>query len=150
MDDDQGGRTEESTRPDGIVEGSSDPPGATLGLDDVFTALGHPRRRYLLYTLVEKEDGVEESLSALAARIVAWEQNKAVDEVTADERRRAHVSLYHSHVPKLDDLGAVEFREGEECIVRAVNSEQVQAVLDGASGAVDSRQEIHARATDDE
>lgn len=114
-----------------------------LELDEVFTALDHSRRRYLLYTLANERS--EETLSELATNIVAWEQDKPAGEVTDEERRRVHVSLYHSHIPKLADLGIVEYREGEDIIVRARNTEQVKGVLDGAGAELDSRQEDHAQ-----
>lgn len=114
-----------------------------LELDEVFTALDHSRRRYLLYTLVNERS--EQTLSELATNIVAWERGKPIDEVTDGERRRVHVSLYHSHIPKLADLGILEYRESEDVIVRARNTEQVKGVLDGAGAELDSRQEDHAQ-----
>lgn len=114
-----------------------------LELDEVFTALDHSRRRYLLYTLVNERS--EQTLSELATNIVAWERDKPIDEVTDEERRRVHVSLYHSHIPKLADLGILEYRESEDVIVRARNTEQVKGVLDGAGAELDSRQEDHAQ-----
>ena len=114
-----------------------------LELDEVFTALDHSRRRYLLYTLVNERS--EQTLSELATNIVAWERDKPIDEVTDEERRRVHVSLYHSHIPKLADLSILEYRESEDVIVRARNTEQVKGVLDGAGAELDSRQEDHAQ-----
>lgn len=129
------------------MAGSSGDPRDVLELDEVFTALGHPRRRYLLYTLVNEQD--EEELSDIATKIVAWEMDKPLTEVRDDERRRVHVSLYHSHVPKLADLGVLEYKEKEEeILVQARNAEQVQAVLNGAGAEHDSRQETHAKQRD--
>ena len=122
-------------------------PDPVLELNDVFAALGHPRRRYLLYTLVN--GSTEAPLSELAADIAAWELEKPASEVTAAERRKIHISLYHSHIPKLASLEIVDYHEGENIIVRAVNTAQVQAVLDGAGAELDSRQESHARDADD-
>lgn len=121
-------------------------PNELLELDEVFAALGHPRRRYLLYALVA--GGNEETLTELATKIVAWEQDKPLADVTDDERRRVHVSLYHSHVPKLADLGVLEYRESENIIVRALNTQQVRSVLNGAGAELDSRQEKHAQRRD--
>lgn len=132
-------RTEESTPEEPI-----DVP-TLLELDEVFSALSHPRRRYLLYTLINGHS--EETLPELATKIVAWERDKSTAEVTDEERREVHLSLYHAHVPKLADLGIVEYRQAEDIIVRARNTEQVQAVLDGAGAELDQRQEDHARRT---
>lgn len=136
----------EGERP-GVPEERPDVP-AVLELDEVFTALGHPRRRYLLYTLINERS--EETLPELATKIVVWEEDKPVDGVTDEERRNVHLSLYHSHVPKLDRLGIVEYQQGDDVLVRARNTEQVQAVLDGAGAELDQRQETHAREEDAE
>jgi hypothetical protein len=117
-----------------------------LDLDGVFEALDHPRRRYLLYTLINGSS--EESLAELATTIAAWEREKPEAAVTDDERTDVQLTLYHSHVPKLANLGVLEYREDEDIIVRARNTEQVQAVLDGAGAEFDARQEEHARGDD--
>ena len=54
---------EESTP---VLEGVPDAP-PILGFDEVFTALSHPRRRYLLYTLINESS--EETLLELATKI---------------------------------------------------------------------------------
>jgi hypothetical protein len=127
----------------------TNPDGGTdriLELDDVFAALAHPRRRYLLYTLVN--GGNEETLPRLATKIAAWEQGTDVSEVTDEKQQTVHVSLFHSHIPKLAALEIVDYREEEDIIVRTLNTDQVQAVLNGAGAELDSRQETHARDTD--
>ena len=129
----------------------TNPDGGTdhiLELDKVFEALAHPRRRYLLYALVNS--GNEKTLPRLAAKIPAWEQGTDVNEVTDEKQQKVHVSLFHSHIPKLAALEVVDYREEEDIIVRALNADQVQAVLDGAGAELDSRQETHARETDAE
>jgi hypothetical protein len=139
--------TGKATETECTVDNPNRDPNPILELDEVFVALGHPRRRYLLYTLVN--GSAEAPLSDLAAGIAAWELDKPVSEVTAGEQRDVHISLYHSHIPQLASLGIVDYQEAENVIVRAVNTAQVQAVLDGAGAELDSRQESHARDTDD-
>jgi len=117
-----------------------------LELDEVFAGLEHPRRRYLMYTLINGSN--EAPLPELAACIAAWEQDKSVSEVTDEKQQDVYISLYHCHIPKLSRLGIVNYRVKENIIVRAVNTDQVQAVLDGAGAELDTRQETHARDTD--
>ena len=57
--------------------------------------------------------------------------------MTDEESRQVHLSLYHSHVPKLADLGIVEYQQAGDIIVRSRNTEQVQAVLDGVGAEFD-------------
>jgi len=147
-ENDQTAADSRSTQSGGQVGSAGVDVDGVLELDGVFAALGHPRQRYLLYTLVR--DAGDKTLTELAEKIVAWEQDKPISKVSDDERTRVEVSLYHSHVPKLADLGVLEYQEGENIIVRARNTEQVQAVLGGAGGTTDSQQEAHARETNEQ
>lgn len=113
-----------------------------LKLDHVYDALGHPRRRYLCYTLLED---AEWSLTDLATKIAAWEQEIPEDEVGAHQRERVYVSLYHAHVPKLVDLGVITFDAETETIRPDTNAEQVLAALRGVGASLDAKQEAHAR-----
>lgn len=137
--------TDEPTEAKDTVGDPDGTPDPILELDEVFVALGHPRRRYLLYALVN--GSTEAPLSDLAADIAAWELDKPASEVTAAEQRDVHISLYHSHIPRLASLGIVDYHEAGNVIVRAVNTAQVRAVLEGAGAELDSRQESHARDT---
>ncbi|NIB99222.1 hypothetical protein [Halobacterium sp. R2-5] len=111
-----------------------------LVLSDVFRALQHSRRRYVLHALAE--DG-EQTLAELATGVVAWEQDKCPERVTDAEREQCRTSLYHSHVPKLADIGVLDFETGDEILVRATSDERVQAVLGTAGGATDGQGEAH-------
>jgi hypothetical protein len=128
------------------MDESTTPDASVLELDEVFTALGHPRRRYLIYALSTRAN--DETLTEIARKLTAWEQDVRADEVSEEDRRRVHASLYHSHVPKLADLGIIEYETDENIIIRASNIEQVEMVLDGAGAELDSRQEDHANDTD--
>lgn len=108
--------------------------------------MGHPRRRYLCYTLYEND---EWTLPELAEKIAAWENDVPVAAVTEDQLRDVYVSLYHAHVPKLVEIGVITFDEKRELIRADQHAEQVLAALEGIGGSVDSNQEVHARSTDE-
>jgi len=78
-----------------------------LTQDDVFEILSSPRRRYLLYHLRQRGEPVE--LTELAEHVAAWENDVEPSELTTQERKRVYVSLYQTHVPKLDDAGIVDY-----------------------------------------
>ncbi|WP_435073959.1 DUF7344 domain-containing protein [Halorubrum sp. HHNYT27] len=118
------------------------PPLALLDLDHVYEALGHPRRRYLCYTLLED---TEWTLRELSTKIAMWENDVPERAVTGRQRDRVYVSLYHAHVPKLVDEGIVDFDEASMTITAAENAEQVLAALEGMGASLDSDQEAHAR-----
>lgn len=134
--------TRESVTGEGAGVVSIDP--AVLELDHVFAVLSHPRRRYLMYALATNPSW---TLSELSTKLVAWEEN--VEEAAVDPHRREqmYISLYHTHVPKLEDAGVVEFEPRSETIARGNNATQVFAVLAGAGGSLDDAQEEHAGRT---
>lgn len=118
------------------------PPPNILEIEPIYEALGHPRRRYLCYTLLEH---TEWSLSDLATKIAAWENDVPEHAVTEDQREEAYVALYHAHVPKLVDEGVITFDEATETIATAEHAEQVLTALEGMGASLDSNQETHAR-----
>ncbi len=75
-------------------------------LDALMELLSNHRRRYVLYYLGERGDGVR--LDELANRIVDWEPG-------TDERHHRHVltDLQHKHLPKMEAFGVIE-RENDE------------------------------------
>lgn len=118
------------------------PASEILELDHVYQALGHPRRRYLCYTLLED---TEWTLDELARKVAAWENDVPEHEVTNHQQEEVYVSLYHAHVPKLVDEGVLTFDDATETITVAENAEQVLIALEGMGASLDSNQESHAR-----
>jgi hypothetical protein len=123
------------------------PPPSILEIEPVYQALGHSRRRYLCYTLLED---TEWSLTELATKIAAWEDDVPEHAVTEAQREEVYVSLYHAHVPKLVDEGVITFDETTETITTAEHAEQVMTALEGMGASLDSNQETHARSEMDE
>jgi hypothetical protein len=118
------------------------PPEEILEVDHVYEALAHSRRRYLCYTLLED---TRWTLTDLATKIAAWENDVPEHAVTDDTRERAYVSLYHAHVPKLVEEGIITFDRATEMITAAENASQVLKALEGIGTSLDSNQETHAR-----
>jgi len=78
-----------------------------LTQDVVFDILSSARRRYVLYLLRTSEEQIE--MTDLAERVAAWENETTVEELTKQQRKRVYVSLYQTHVPKLEDAGLVDY-----------------------------------------
>lgn len=96
--------------------GSEDRFGGSNGngptLDEIFEILSHPERRELLYLLTEAEEEVT-SLDEVASRLA---DRVARHRAHAPDRTHLQVSLQHVHLPKLVDLGLIEYDERrEEC-----------------------------------
>lgn len=77
-----------------------------LGLDEIMKLLKNERRRLILDVL-EKEQHT--TLGNLSERVAMLENG--VDEIPlgSDYRKRAYVSLYQSHLPKLDKADIVDY-----------------------------------------
>ena len=75
--------------------------------DDLFNVLSNSRRRYVVYFLKHTTDSVE--LGPLATQIAAWENNESRADVSSIERKRVYTSLQQIHLPKMDDIGVVDF-----------------------------------------
>lgn len=148
MDDENPGHSEDTPAPsstDYSCERTLSPD--LLEINHVYSALGHPRRRYLCYTLLED---AEWPLTDLATKVAAWENDIPESAVSEPQHDEAYVSLYHAHVPKLVDEGVITFDEEDETITAAEHAQQVLAALEGIGGSLDSLQEAHAREMNDE
>lgn len=78
-----------------------------LSLDDIYHLLQTKRRRDVLRYLRDAEGRVQ--LRELAEQVAAWEQETTVDDLSSSERQRVYISLYQSHLPKLDTHGIVDY-----------------------------------------
>lgn len=85
------------------------PPPAPEELDRLYTVLSNARRRAVLRHLIE--EGGESTLSDLAEATAAEENGMPVVQLTSDLRKRTYVALYQCHLPKLADLGIVEYNQ---------------------------------------
>lgn len=85
------------------------PDGASrpVPMEEAFEVLANRRRRYVVHWLLEAGAGTE--LRQLSRQVAAWENEKPLDRVTAQERRRVYNALQQFHLPKLDDAGVVHY-----------------------------------------
>lgn len=96
-------------------------------LDAVFAALQHPRRRYLLSALADR-DG-EQSLTCLATDVVAREEDQPREDVCTEARQRCRIALHHVHLPKLSTLGILHYDPDDEPTVRPADTGAVTTIL---------------------
>lgn len=117
-------------------------PESRLDNDEVFDALTHERRRYLLYALLEDERW---SLRDLAAKLAAWENGVQRTHVDRREVEKVYASLYHAHVPKLVDYGILDFERTEESIERGPRAKSTLHVLQHTGASESEAIEAHVR-----
>lgn len=82
----------------------SDP--RTLTLDETFEILKNNRRRLVLHRLQETGN---RSLGELADHVTAAENDVDVSDITSTQRKRVYVGLYQFHLPKMDEMGIIDF-----------------------------------------
>jgi len=100
--------------------------------DEAFTLLANPRRRRVLHYL--RRSGGAAELREMADRIAAWENDIAVDQLDADQRKRVYTSLQQTHLRKLDEAGIVEY-DHDDCHVRATDAaDELEVYLEVVPG----------------
>lgn len=118
------GTAAETSRPSVEVPITDDP---AIGIDQVFEILKNKRRRFVLRHLEAAEGQVR--LSELAEQIAAWENEKEVRQITSQERKRVYVGLYQCHLPKMDDMGVIEFNKPRGIVQPGENIDLVRRYL---------------------
>jgi hypothetical protein len=118
---------DETNRPEGQQpeqERQGPPP---LPLDAVFETLKNERRRITLEYLHEHDQPVE--MGELAEHVAIEENDIDPQSLTSTERKRAYVGLYQCHLPKMDELGVVEFERSRGRIALGPNADQLDPYL---------------------
>jgi DNA-binding transcriptional ArsR family regulator len=81
--------------------------GISPALDATLDLLSNQRRRYVLYSLRERDGAM--SVEELAEQIATWEDGEV-------DSKRIVADLYHSQLPRLNEAGAVAFDEDERYV----------------------------------
>jgi hypothetical protein len=82
-------------------------PDEELSQDTLFSLLSNPRRRFVLQYLNRTNDAV--TLQDLATEVAAWENETDPENLTDKQQKRLYVSLYQTHIPKLEDAGIIKY-----------------------------------------
>lgn len=92
-----------------------------LSPDVVFEILSSRRRRMVLYIL--RQEGDTATVNELAERIASLENDIPVKQLTSQQQKRVYVSLYQTHLPKLDATGIIDYDadEGEVALTSRAN-----------------------------
>ncbi|AWB28364.1 DUF7344 domain-containing protein [Halococcoides cellulosivorans] len=99
--------TDENDHPADGRESDADPGERPFEIDQVFEILKNERRRRVL-DHIQEADG-QLTLGDLAERIAAEECEKPISQINSQERKRVYVGLYQCHLPKMDDIDAIEY-----------------------------------------
>jgi hypothetical protein len=100
----------------------------TLDLDNIFGILKNQRRQRILRYLTT-HDG-EVTIGTLSEHIAALEQDTTPAALTWRERKRVYIGLLQCHLPKLDDVNAIEFNKARGIIERGPTAAQFEPYLE--------------------
>ena len=95
-----------------------------LTKDEVFEILSNSRRRQILHHLHQHDD--QASLQALARSTASGETE---GELTDDKVKRFYISLYQTHIPKLEESGLVQYDRDSQEVVLTARVEELGRVL---------------------
>ncbi|MFC7072300.1 hypothetical protein ACFQJ7_05355 [Halovenus rubra] len=112
--------------------GNSDSSPESIDYDDYFKLLSNHRRRYTLHYL--KKNGEDAELGELSEQIAAWENDVEWEEVTYDQRKRVYTSLQQVHLPRMDDIGVVDFDDREGVASLTPAAEEVDIYFELVAG----------------
>lgn len=96
--------------------------------DDIYKALSNRRRRFILHYLQNFES--KASLGNTADHVAAWENEISIAEVESDDRKNVYTSLQQFHLPKMEDLGLVEFDERAGAIELSETGKQIDVYME--------------------
>ncbi len=99
-----------------------------MAKDDIFHLLQTQRRRDVLRYLQGRDGPIE--LRDLAEQVAAWEQETPIESLTSSERQRVYISLYQTHLPKLDEHEIVEYNKDRGLVERCSRADQLELYLD--------------------
>lgn len=110
-------------------------PTASLDPDVAFRIVSSARRRHLVRAL-EETDAEAIDVSELAALVAATEYGLETDALDADQRKRVYVSLYQTHLPRMADLGLIEYDVDAGIVRPTAESAAIAAAVDDVDGQI--------------
>ena len=108
------------------VEPAEDDRATDLGEGDIHEVLRNDRRRMVLEALGDADEAVtaRELSEAIAAR------ETGDDPPPRDVRQSVYVSLQQTHLPKLDDLGIVDYDDATKAVRPGRNASEVGVYME--------------------
>ncbi|WP_435099569.1 DUF7344 domain-containing protein [Halorubrum sp. N11] len=98
-----------------------------LTKDEVFEVLSSSRRRQILYHLHRR--GGRADLRSLARDTATEETDETDETVDSDVVKRFYISLYQTHIPKLEQVGLVQYDGDDKTVTLTDRVDDVARVL---------------------
>ncbi|WP_435179723.1 DUF7344 domain-containing protein [Halorussus sp. AFM4] len=111
-----------------VKEHTSDPDDE-LDPSEIHNVLRNDRRRHVIRHLRDAEEPI--SVDALAEHIASVETDESPP--PRDVRKSVYVSLHQTHLPKLDELGIVDYDQREQLLELRDRAEEVEVYMEVVS-----------------
>jgi len=111
------------------MQPDGDPPHADdTELGELFFALSHVERRRALQCLWNH--GTELTLADVAEEVTAREAKTSIQNTDPETVTRTYLSLYHSHIPRLEEAGLVAYDQENDLVVATSDRDDVRSSID--------------------
>lgn len=104
----------------------------TISHDECFELLSNHRRRFTLHYLQRADNGTE--LGELAEQVAAWENDVPQDQISYDQRKRVYTSLQQVHLPRMDNMGVVEFDDRAGTVTMGPAADELEIYMEVVEG----------------
>lgn len=99
---------------------------------DIYELLSNKRRRYIVHYLKQRPEETV-AVNDVTEQVAAWENDKPVEQLNAQERKRVHISLYQSHLPRLDEEGVIEYDDDADQVSVSESLGNIEVYLEVVS-----------------
>ena len=93
---------------DGIESVRYHRPERELSRENIFKVLSNDRRRCTIYFLKQHENETV-PLRDIVDYVAAWENGVSIEQLDSNSRKCVYTALRQSHLPKLDDMGVIDY-----------------------------------------
>lgn len=122
------------------ARGGGDESESKLSKSEAFDVLRNEKRRAVLTCL--RQRGRDLSVKELSTAVAAGEYGVAPDELSADQYKRVYTGLYQCHLPRMDDLGVLEFDPDENTVRAGETLGHLDPYLRPRTGVTSARVEL--------
>lgn len=101
--------------------------------DEMLEVLSNQRRRFAMHYLKQR-DGDRIGVSELADHVASWENDKEIEQLSHQERKRVRNALRQFHLPKMDDNGFVEYDSQRGTVALTERASRTNFYVDSLTG----------------
>lgn len=96
----------------------------------IFESLNNSRRIHVINIINDIE---ESNVSDLSETVASIEYGKDIADLTEQERKRVYVSLYQTHLPKLDEVNVIDFNQQKSTVLKDENCSSMASIISVAN-----------------